>query len=40
VANTAAQIATPNTPPSWRSVLKVPEAVPIAVDGTAIIAAP
>ena len=40
MANTAAQIATPNTPPSWRSVLKVPEAVPISADGTAVIAAP
>jgi len=38
-AKTAARIAMPNTPPSWRSVLKVPEALPIASAGTAAIVA-
>ncbi len=33
-ANTAAQIAMPNTPPSWRSVLYVPDALPIIGGGT------
>src|SRR6266545_6990755 len=33
--NTAARIATPNVPPSWRSVLKAPDALPIAAGGTA-----
>ena len=34
-ANAAAPIATPNTPPSWRKVLNVPDALPIAAGGTA-----
>ena len=35
-ANTATAIASPNTPPSWRIVLNVPEALPISSGATAL----
>ncbi len=35
-ANTAARIATPNAPPSWRSMLNVPDALPISLAATAL----
>src|SRR5258708_2882875 len=36
LANTAARIATPNAPPSWRSMLTVPDALPISLGATAL----
>src|SRR6266568_5522911 len=38
-AKTAATIATPNTAPSWRSMLRVPDALPMAAGGTEVITA-
>ena len=35
VVNTAVVIAIPKAPPSWRTVLNVPDAAPIAAGGTA-----
>ncbi len=34
MANTAARIATPNAPPSWRIMLKLPDALPMSPRGT------
>jgi hypothetical protein len=34
VENTAARIATPNAPPSWRIALKAPDALPMSPGGT------
>jgi hypothetical protein len=34
VAKTAAPIATPNAPPSWRIMLKLPDALPMSSRGT------
>ena len=33
--NTAAKMAIPNVPPSWRRVLNVPDALPRSAGGTA-----
>ena len=32
--NTATSVAIPNTPPSWRSMLNVPDALPMLSGGT------